>query len=104
MQTLLSRQWASLAFLLCFSATLAYAQSTATGTVSGQITDQQGAVIVGAEIRLVDTQTNSARTTVSNESGRYSFINVPPGTYDILVGKPGFAQAKTAATVEVGLT
>ncbi|HKE29759.1 MAG TPA: carboxypeptidase regulatory-like domain-containing protein [Bryobacteraceae bacterium] len=83
---------------------LACAQSTATGTVSGQITDPQNAIVVAAEIRLVDTQTNTARISVTNEAGRYSFINVPPGNYDILVSKPGFAQARIAATVEVGLT
>ncbi|HEY2016287.1 MAG TPA: carboxypeptidase-like regulatory domain-containing protein, partial [Bryobacteraceae bacterium] len=93
-----------LAVLLC-SSVFGWAQSTSTGTVSGLVTDQQNAAIVGAEVRLVDVQTNTPRSTVTNETGRYSFINVTPGSYDITVSKPGFSQSKiTAQSVEVGLT
>jgi hypothetical protein len=91
--------------LIGFASFEAWAQSSSSGTVSGQVTDQQNALIVGAEVLLTDVQINTSRTTVSNEAGRYSFINVTPGVYDIIVGKPGFSQAKLAAqTVEVGLT
>ncbi|HEV3199289.1 MAG TPA: carboxypeptidase-like regulatory domain-containing protein [Bryobacteraceae bacterium] len=98
------RRLISLAVLLGFGAIL-WAQSTSTGTVSGQVTDQQNAVVAGAEVRLIDMQTSTARSTVTNESGRYSLINVAPGVYDITVAKAGFSQAKIAAqAVEVGLT
>ena len=70
MLTLFLRQWASLVFPLCFSATLACAQSTATGTVSGLITDQQGAIVVGAEIRLIDVQSRNGRGTQGNDRGK----------------------------------
>ena len=93
------------AALLSLAAVSAWAQSASTGTVSGQVTDQQNAFIVGAEVKLIDLQTNVARTTLTNEAGRYSFINVTPGSYDITVNKPGFAQTRIASqTVEVGLT
>src|SRR6266567_131674 len=105
MNAFFSRQSISLAVFLSLSAISAWAQSTSTGTVSGQVTDQQNAVVAGAEVRLIDVQTNIARNTVTNDAGRYSFINVAPGSYDITVGKPGFSQAKIAAqAVEVGLT
>jgi hypothetical protein len=88
-----------------FFAVQAWAQSTATGTLSGQVTDQQNAVVAGAEVKLFDPQINTARTTTTNDAGRYSFINVPPGVYDLTVTKPGFSQAVVAAQkVEVGLT
>ncbi len=61
---------------LSLSAISAWAQSTSTGTVSGQVSDQQNAVVAGAEVRLIDVQTNIARNTVTNDAGRYSFINV----------------------------
>jgi len=90
--------------LLGFAAGLASAQSASTGSVSGVITDPQGAAIVGADVKLIDTQTNTARDTTTNDQGRYSLTNVPPGIYDLVVTKPGFSQSRLAAqTVEVGL-
>ncbi len=93
----------SISILLGLASMQARAQSS-TGSVAGQVTDQQSAAIVGAEIKLVDPLTNAVRTTTSNDVGRYSFASVPPGTYDVTVSKPGFSQAKVAAqTVDVGL-
>jgi hypothetical protein len=90
-----------LAILVCFSG---WAQSTSSGTIAGQVTDQQGAVLVGAQVRLIDNTTNTVRTTTTNDAGRYNFINVTPGVYDVTISHTGFAQSKIAAqTVEVGL-
>jgi len=81
-----------------------WGQASATGTVSGQVTDPSGAVIPSATVTLTDTASHSALTTTSNESGRYVFVNVPPAVYDITVNKAGFAQAKISAQkVAVGL-
>ena len=70
-----------------------WGQSTSTGTVSGQVTDPTNAVVVGASVALVDTHTGTSRTATTNEAGRYVFVNVAPGTYDIKVTKAGFSQA-----------
>ncbi|HWX56819.1 MAG TPA: carboxypeptidase-like regulatory domain-containing protein [Verrucomicrobiae bacterium] len=90
---------------LLFSVTLtpARAQSTATGTVSGQITDQTGAAIAGGSVTLVDTATGASRTTTANDVGRYIFVNVAPGTYDVRITQAGFAQELISkVTVEIG--
>src|SRR5260221_9956358 len=94
-----------LALLVGISVIPGWAQSTSSGTIAGQVTDQQGAVLVGAQVRLIDNTTNTSRTTATNEAGRYSFINVPPGVYDVTIGHTGFAQSRIAAqTVEVGMS
>src|SRR5690242_21440776 len=49
---------------------------------------------VGAEVRLTDPSTNSVQTTITNEAGRYVFVNVPSGTYDIAITKEGFTVYK----------
>ena len=73
------------------------------GTIAGQVTDQQGASIAGADIRIVDTSTGGARSTVSNDVGRYTFATVAPGIYDLTVSKGGFSASKVAAQkVDVG--
>ena len=81
----------------------ARAQSTATGTVSGQVVDAQSAAVPGAAVKLLDTSTKQALATTTNDAGRYSILNVPPGTYDVTFTKSGFqAYQVTGQAVKVG--
>jgi hypothetical protein len=90
--------------LLVASVIPATAQNVATGNISGQVTDQQGASVPGAKVNLTETATNSTIATTTNEAGRYAFPTVPPGTYDLSVTKEGFAQSKLSAQkVDVGM-
>src|SRR5216684_584216 len=50
-----------MALLLNFSTTPAWAQS-ASGTISGQVTDPSSAAVAGAEVKLVDAETNTSQT------------------------------------------
>src|ERR1700693_693486 len=93
-----------LAVFSTFHPALVRAQSASTGTVSGQVMDRQSAVIVGAQVTLTDTSTNTVQSTSTNDAGRYIFLNVPPGAYNLHVSKEGFSQARILGhTVEVGL-
>jgi hypothetical protein len=81
-----------------------WAQNAATGVISGQVTDQTGAVIPGASLKLTEISTNSTTNTSTNEAGRYTFPTVPPGVYDLTVTREGFAPAKIAARkVDIGM-
>jgi hypothetical protein len=67
------------------------------------VTDQQGAAISEAAVVLVDNATNSRQATITNDAGRYVFLNVAPGVYDLSVTKPGFNAAKvTGQKLQVG--
>src|SRR6185312_14621035 len=89
-------------FLLAVSC-FAIGQATNVGTVTGQITDAQGAAIPGAVVLLTNTGTNAAQPTTSNQDGRYTFANVQPGTYTLDVKKDGFKEATIKSqTVSVG--
>src|SRR4051794_39937539 len=75
----------------------------ASGTLTGVVTDQSGAAIVGAAVRIVDAETNSGRTAITNDVGRYTVVNLNPGTYNINVTKDGFTAARlTAQKIEIG--
>src|SRR3954453_2488072 len=90
--------------LLSSMAHPANAQNAATGAISGQVTDPQGAAVPGANVGLTETSTNSRTNAVTNDAGRYTFPTVSPGTYDLTVTKEGFALARMPARkVEVGM-
>ena len=94
-----------LGLLLAAAVMPAVAQSAATGTVSGLVSDQQSAVLRGAVVKLIDNATNAERETVTNDTGRYIFNSVPLGNYDLTVTQPGFRLARVKSqTVEVGLS
>ena len=87
--------------LLC--ATLAWGQASSTGTVIGVVTDQSNAVVPGVTITLTDVNTKAELTTNTNDSGRYVFVNVPPGTYSLTATKTAFSAGKIASlAVNVG--
>jgi hypothetical protein len=92
------------AFVLALGGTLpAWAQSTASGTIAGTVTDPSGAVVNGATVTLTDTSTKSSRNVTTNEAGRYIFVNVDPGAYDVSISKQGFSTTRTQTTVQVGV-
>src|SRR5215831_12439049 len=93
-----------LGLLLSLSVTPVRAQSTSTGTVTGVVSDQTSAVVPGADVILTDVATSSTRKTTTNDAGRYTFVNVAPGVYDISVSRTGFQRAVIAGQkVTVGL-
>lgn len=73
-----------------------HGQATTAGGVSGLVADASGGSVAGATITLTDKGTGIARTTTSNEAGRYLFANVPSGTYTITANKTGFNLSKVS--------
>ena len=55
----------------------------------GAVRDAQG-VIPGAEVTLINEDTNAQRAAMTNEVGEYAFSSVLPGTYTVRVSLPGF--------------
>jgi Carboxypeptidase regulatory-like domain len=91
--------------LFFFSPRPSHAQATSTGTVTGQVTDSTHAAVPNAEVRLTDTATGASKTAITNDQGRYVFVAVNPGTYDVSVSMPGFKTVKMPSqTVQVGIT
>lgn len=69
----------------------AFAQAV-TGTVTGTVKDEAGALVPTATITLTDSLTNVARTAESNGSGYFAFAGIPPSTaYVVKVSAPNFA-------------
>src|SRR5580704_113469 len=78
-------------------------QSVSSGTVAGTVTDNTGAIVVGAKVTLIDKSTGDTRTTMSNAEGHYIFAGIVPSSYDIKFTKSGFSETIIAnRVVQVG--
>lgn len=62
------------------------------GSLRGILADSQGGVIAGGKVSLVDEGTNQSRSTLTNETGEFSFASVTPATYKLVAEAPGFKK------------
>src|SRR5512132_1610086 len=69
------------------------------GTISGNVTDSNSAAIPGATVTLVGDQKADARSVTTNDSGRFSFTAVQPGTYTIKIEQKGFQSLEHRSVV-----
>jgi Carboxypeptidase regulatory-like domain/TonB dependent receptor/TonB-dependent Receptor Plug Domain len=89
-------------------AVLAFALSAAAQdldnvTISGRITDQNGAIIPGVTVEAILTKTGVTRTATGDDVGRYRLIQLEPGVYTLKFSSAGFAaQEKTELTFVAG--
>ncbi len=79
-------------FVVLSLAVVARAQTQiTTGVVQGTVEDEAGAVVPGASVEVKNLDTNQSRTLVTDDDGRFVFLQLPPGRYSLTVGKTGFA-------------
>jgi iron complex outermembrane receptor protein len=86
---------------VCVLALLVCAPVAGAQTLSGRVTDPQGAVVAGADVRLSGAPPAPARSTRSTAEGTFVFDSVPPGAYALRIDAPGFASWTRAVTVSV---
>ncbi len=77
---------------LLFSSTHAGFAQQAMAAIHGVITDPSGDAVDGATLTLTAADTGSIRNTVTNASGVYAFVDVPPATYTLTIAKDGFTS------------
>ena len=75
--------------LLLFIATPVFAQ---TATLRGQVTDESGAIIPGATVKL-NGPSGLVKTLTTGSDGSYSFAGLMPGNYTVLASAPDLAWA-----------
>ena len=100
------KSWQSIALALCClalalligGANVAVAQEV-TATISGTVTDQSGAAVVGAVVTAKSVERGTTYTGQSNDAGLYRISQLPVGTYDLRVEKTGFQVSLYATLV-----
>ena len=72
-----------------------------TGTITGVVTDPQGAVLPGAAVTARDTGRGITTEVVSSSQGRYIFPFLVPGEYEITASMPGFKPYSAKVALHV---
>ncbi len=61
------------------------------GTIQGTASDASGAVLTGVKVSILNLQTNTSNTVLTNSSGFYALPNLLPGTYELSASAAGFS-------------
>jgi hypothetical protein len=97
--------FALVSVLLCLSPAPTTAQDLDNVTITGRITDQNGAVIPGASVTTTLVATSVERTVVADGDGQYKLIQLAPGVYSVKASFTNFAtEEKTDLTTIAGQT
>src|SRR3977135_305087 len=74
-------------FLFCLPAMLA-----AQSQITGQVKDESGAVLPGVSVEASSSVLiEKVRTVVTDDQGRYTAVDLRPGTYKVTFSLLGFA-------------
>ncbi len=88
--------FAILAFVIFASA---FSSASITGSISGVVTDKSGAVISGASVVAVDTQTGVRTAAKTDAKGFYNLPALAIGNYDLEISQVGFKTFRTTGLV-----
>src|SRR5258708_2653667 len=78
--------------VLCVCLSLPLVAQKTTGTITGVVTDQAGAVVSGADVTATNKENGASRSAKSGASGDYVITDLPAGTYDVSVKEANFRE------------
>lgn len=84
---------ATIALALAFTTISAFADGS---SIHGMVTDPLGAVIAGAQVQLL-RQGRAVSTTTTDLEGKYRFLPLPPGRYQVSATASSFATQQSEA-------
>ena len=67
---------------------------TVTGSITGQVTDPSGAVVVGATVIAENAATSVKTSATTNAAGVYTIRFLPVGSYTVTIDATGFTSQK----------
>lgn len=88
-----------LSALLFVSSAFAQDQSA---SIAGNVSDAAGAAVKGARVTLRNALTKAERAATTDETGAFTFADLPPGEYQVSLTVTGFAAANRTAKLEAG--
>src|SRR3954468_14180869 len=85
-------------FLLLSASAFAQALGTA-GSISGVVTDPNGAVVSGATVTLSNSLTGYSRTVTTTSDGSYRFNDIPPNNYSLKIAANVFREPSQSIVI-----
>lgn len=77
-------------------------QNITAASISGFVSDSNGALIGGANVGLHNVQTNQLLSTTTGQDGRFRFTFVPVGLYEVRAEREGFLPVAKRVEVSIG--
>ena len=74
------------------------------GSISGTVVDGQGATVGGAHVKLTRGEQSLSQEMRTGDDGQFSFVGIPPGTFQVTVTSEGFATQTISGTLHPGET
>jgi Carboxypeptidase regulatory-like domain len=109
--------WLALSILLCASPALAQSQQPPPptgasdpqppveqflGSISGTVVDPSGAAVGKAQVKLAREDQSSNKEMQADDNGQFTFENVPPGPFNLVITAEGFAPQVVSGTLHPG--
>src|ERR1700745_2388094 len=99
--SLLGRIFTTLLLLVGAASNLT-AQTTASGSLTGTVTDPSDHFVPGAIVELKDNAKGTPQSTKTDAEGAYLFSFLLPGSYTLKVSHPGFTTETIPVNVLLG--
>jgi len=71
-----------------------------TGCISGEVLDQSGAVVAGAEVKVTRQNKILGPGATTNNDGQFFIANITPGAFDLTITAAGFAPQTYSGTLQ----
>jgi hypothetical protein len=92
-------------FLQAAVSSFVFAQATGNaGAITGTVTDASGAVIPNATVTILNPVSQYSRSTTTDSSGQYRFVNVPFNPYHMVIRANGFSDFTQDVDVRSNVT
>jgi hypothetical protein len=77
-------------------------QAVTSATLGGRVTDERGAALSDAAVIALNLDTHQQQSATSDAAGRYRFLYLPVGNYQLTAEHAGFATTRRLLTLTVG--
>src|ERR1035441_7731989 len=87
---------------LVFAISVPLSSQTTSGRIIGNVHDQTGAAVAGANLTITDVQRGTVRNASTDDSGGYVVSNLTPGVYTVRTEAKGFRTGRSEERLVLG--